>query len=156
MSETQTEAEATVEPVEVDPITAIHKGECPSLSGSTLEFSIGRHSEDGSLWLSITRSSRNGMVCRDWVPATKINEITIGELTLIGRSFQVAQPGRSLNFGSFAKAICLELKLIHTNELNARHASHVPGMTFEKAVMAYFTPQEAPKTAGKSKKLKQV
>ena len=120
MSETVTEtvtAAATetvqVDPVEVDPIKVIHTGETLSLSGrSTLEFSIGRHSKDGSLHLRILSSSGGGMVCRDWVAASKIDAAVIGEEAITGKALQMLQKGRSINFGPYCLGICIHLGLV--------------------------------------------
>jgi len=153
MSENENPIDADTEPtVEIDPIEVIHKGECPSLSGrSTLEFSIGRHSEDGTLHLAITGNSGKGMWCKDWASASAIQDVVLGEEGLTAKSFHVLHEGRSINTGGFILAALKELGLIRANEDNTRLHEHIPGMTFEKAVAALMSRHEvAP--AKKSKK----
>ena len=126
-----------VDPVEVDPIKVIHTGETLSLSGrSTLEFSIGRHSKDGSLHLRILSSSGGGMVCRDWVAASKIDAAVIGEEAITGKALQVLQMGRSINFGPYCLGICKALGQIRAKEANSRLHQHVPTTTFQQVAMA--------------------
>jgi len=143
-----TENTIEIEPetvVEIDPITVIHKGECPSLSGrSTLEFSIGRHTETGTLHLAITKNiGGGGMWTKAYAAASEIQEVVLGEEGLTSASFHVLHPGRSINTGGFILAALKELGLIIANEENSRLHEHVPGMTFEKAVTAYFSAHEA-------------
>ena len=147
MSEIETETTP-----EVDPIEVIFQGECLSLSGlASLQFKIGKDGDGGTLLLSISGTSGNGMVCKDWVAASQLNEIVIGESALTGTAFQAAQPGRSINFGPFAKAICMELGFIEVSPSNGRVALHVPGTTFEKVAMAYIASHEAAPKAGRKK-----
>jgi hypothetical protein len=147
MSEIETETTP-----EIDPIEDIFQGECLSLSGlATLQFKLGKHSENGTLWLAISGSSGNGMVSKDWVAASQLNEIVIGETALTGKAFQAAQPGRSINFGPFAKAICMELQFIEASPSNGRVAHHIPGTTFEKVAMAYIAAHEAAPKAGRTR-----
>lgn len=146
MSETsnETTAETTVEAPEIDPIEVIHKGQCPSLSGrSTLEFAIGRHSEHGTLHLAITGNSGRGMWCKDWASASDIQDAVLGEEALTAKSFHCLHEGRSINTGGFILASLKELGLIRTNDENTRLHEHIPGITFEKAVAAYFTSNDA-------------
>ena len=151
--ETQTESETDIE---VDPIKVIHTGETLSLSGrSTLEFSIGRHSKDGSLHLAITGNSGKGMWCKDWASASAIQEIVLGAEGLTAKSFHCLHEGRSINTGGFVLAAVRELGLIRANAENGRIHEHVPGMTVEKAVAAYFTSHEVAPIK-KPKKLKAV
>ncbi len=151
---TLTEAEATVGTVEIDPITVIHKGECPSLSGrSTLEFIVGRHTENGTLHLAITSNSGKGMFCKDWAAASQINSIVIGEEALSGKAFQPLHPGKSVNTFSFLLSAIRTIGLVTNAENSTRLHAHVPGLTFEKAVAAYMARNEVAPTK-KSKKLK--
>lgn len=154
--ETITDNETTVEAPEIDPIEVIHKGQCPSLSGrSTLEFSIGRHIDDGTLWLAITGNSGGGMWCRDPVSASAIQDVVLGAESLVAKDFHCLTPGKSINTGGFILGSLKVLGLVRTNAENTRLHEHIPGMTFEKAVAAYFSSHEATPTK-KSKKLKEV
>ena len=147
MSEASNEAvEFAPEEELVDPIEVIYKGECPSLSGrSTLDFAIGRHSEDGSLRLSITGNSGGGMWCRDWCRASEIQDVVLGEGELTAKSFHQLHAGRSINTGGFILAALKELGLIRANEENTRLHEHVPGTTFEKVVSAHMAQAKAVK-----------
>jgi hypothetical protein len=130
----------------IDPIEVIHQGECLSLSGrSTLEFVIGRHSEDGTSHLAIASNSGGGMFCRDWCSASDIQDIVLGEGNLVARSFHPLHEGRSINTGGFILAAVKELGLIRVNEENSRIHEHVPGSTFEKVVAAYMANHASPK-----------
>lgn len=132
MSEIETET-----PIEVDPIEVIFEGECPSLSGrSTLDFAIGRHSEDGTLHLAITGNSGGGMHCKDWAGASAIQDVVLGEGELTSKSFHVLHAGKSINTGGFILAALKDLGLIRANEENTRLHEHVPTTTFEKVAMA--------------------
>lgn len=123
----------------IDPIEAIHKGECPSLSGrSTLDFAIGRHTDDGTLHLAITGNSGGGMWCKDWCSASEIQDVVLGEGELTAKSFHALHAGRSINTGGFILATLKELGLIRANEENTRLHEHVPGGTFEKVVSAHM------------------
>lgn len=147
MSETQAENTTETEPettVEIDPIEVIHKGQCPSLSSrSTLEFAIGRHSAHGTLHLAVTGNSGRGMWCKDWASAKAIQDVVLGEEGLTAKSFHCLHEGRSINTGGFILAALKELGLIRANDENTRLHEHVPGLTFEKAVAAYFTSNDA-------------
>lgn len=144
--EAQTESETTVEVPEIDPIEVIHKGQCPSLSErSTLEFAVGRHSEDGTLWLAITGNSGGGMWCKDWASASNIQDIVLGAERLTAKSFHSLHEGRSINTGGFVLAAIGALGLVRVNAENSRIHEHVPGATFEKAVSAYFDVRAAAK-----------
>ena len=121
---------------EVDPIETIYQGECPSLSGrSILSYTIGRHSEDGTLHLRISDNSGKGMWCKDWCSASAIQDVVLGEGELTAKSFQALHEGRSVNTGGFLAAVLKDLGLIRANEENTRLHEHVPTMTFEKVVM---------------------
>ena len=127
----------TETPIEVDPIEAIYKGECPSLSGrSTLSYTIGRHTEDGTLHLRISDNSGKGMWCRDWASASAIQEVVLGEGDLTAKRFHVLHPTKSINTGGFVLAALKDLGLIRANEENTRLHEHVPTTTFEKVAMA--------------------
>jgi hypothetical protein len=143
MSEIETnEAEVEV----IDPIEVIHQAECLSVSGrSTLEFVIGRHSEEGTLHLAITGNSGGGMFSRDWCSASAIQDVVLGEGNLTAKSFHVLHEGRSINTGGFILAAIKELGLIRTNEENSRIHEHVAGSTFEKVVAAYMASHASPK-----------
>ena len=139
----QTEAEVAAD---VDPIEVIYEGECPSLSGrSTLSYTIGRHTEDGTLHLRISDNSGKGMTCKDWASASAIQEVVLGEGELTAKSFHVLHPGKSINTGGFILAVLKDLGLIRANEENTRLHEHVPTTTFEQVVMARigvsFTPK---------------
>ena len=130
MNEIDTQTEA-----EVDPIQTIFQGECPSLSGrSTLSYTIGRHTEDGTLHLRITDNSGKGMWCKDWAPASAIQEVVLGAFGLTGASFHCLHEGRSKNTGGFILGVIKALGLVRGNAENTRIHEHVPGATFEKVV----------------------
>ncbi len=132
-TETQTEAEATVEPVEIE---TIYEGQCESISGrSTLTYAIGRHPVDASLHLRIVSNSGRGMFCKDPVSASQIDDIVIGGESLTGTAFQVLFQGRSINSGSFAMACCKDLELIRANEENSRIFEHVPTTSFKQVAL---------------------
>ena len=131
--ENQTEAEVAAD---VDPIETIYEGECPSLSGrSILSYTIGRHSEDGTLHLRIVNSGK-GMTCKDWASASAIQDIILGASELTGKSLQPIWAGRSVNMLSFALAVLRDLGFIRASEVNSRFHEHVPTTTFEQVVMA--------------------
>lgn len=124
---------------DIDPIEAIHKGECQSLSGrSVLDFAIGRHTEDGTLHLAITGNSGGGMWCKDWCSASALQDVVLGEGELTAKSFHQLHAGRSINTGGFILAALKELGLIRANDENTRLHEHVPGTTFEKVVSAHI------------------
>ena len=127
----------TETPIEVDPIEAIYKGECPSLSGrSTLSYTIGRHTEDGTLHLRISDNSGKGMWCRDWASASAIQEVVLGEGDLTAKRFHVLHPAKSINTGGFVLAALKDLGLIRANEENTRLHEHVPTTTYDRVAMA--------------------
>ena len=130
----QTEAEVAAE---IDPIETIYEGECPSLSGrSTLSYTIGRHTEYGTLHLAITGNSGKGMWCKDWCSASAIQDVVLGEGELTAKSFQALHEGRSVNTGGFIAAALKDLGFIRANEENTRLHEHVPTTTFEQVAMA--------------------
>ena len=152
MTENTTVTESVEIEAEIDPIEIIHKGETLSLSGrSTLEFAIGRHSEDGTLHLAITGNSGGGMWCKDWASASAIQDVVLGEEGLTAKSFHVLHPGKSINTGGFVLAALKELGLIRVNEENTRLHEHVPGSTFEKVALAYIAAHEVTPKAGRKK-----
>ena len=123
--------------IEVDPITAIHEGECPSLSNrSILTYAIGRHAKDATLHLRIMRNSGGGMSCTDWAESSRIEAIVKGGTELTAKSFQVLHPGKSINTGGFLMAVLKDLGLIRANADNTRLHEHIPTTTFEQIVMA--------------------
>jgi hypothetical protein len=123
-------------PTEVDPIEVIYNGECASISGrSTLSYAIGRHT-DGTLHLRITDNSGKGMWCKDWVSASAIQDIVLGEGELTAKRLLALHPGKSINTGGFVLAALKELGLIRANDLNTRLHEHVPTTTFDKLAMA--------------------
>ena len=137
MSESNEVVEFAPEEEVVDPIEAIYQGECLSLSGrSTLTYAIGRHTEDGTLRLSITGNSGGGRWCRDWCRASEIQDVVLGEGELTAKSFHQLHAGRSINTGGFILAALKELGLIRANEENTRLHEHVPTTTFEQVAMA--------------------
>lgn len=137
----------------IDPIEVIHTGECLSVSGrSTLDFEIGRHSEEGTLHLRISGNSGKGMWCKDWASASAIQDIVLGEGELTAKSFHDLHPGKSINTGGFVLAVLKELGLIRANEENTRVNEHVPGSTFEKVVSAYMAQAKAVKPEAGARK----
>ena len=149
MSEIESET-----PEEVDPIEVTYTVEFLSLSGrSTLQAVIGRNSDDQSLHIAISGNSGGGMWCRDWASAKAIQDVVLGEEALTAASLNSLHPGRSINTGGFILAALKELGLIIAKAENSRLHEHVPGATFDKAVMAYFSAHGAA-TPKKSKKLK--
>jgi hypothetical protein len=154
MTENTTPADTEIE-AEIDPIDFIYQGECLSLSGrSTLEFAIGRHSEDGTLHLAITGNSGGGMWCKEWASASAIQDAVLGEQGLTAKSFHCLHEGRSINTGGFVLAVVRELGLIRANAENTRLHEHVPGTTFEKVVMAHMAAHEASPTNPARRKAK--
>ncbi len=134
MSKTQTET--TVEPVEIDPIVTAYRGESSSISGRSVIFwELGRHSKEATLHLRILSSSGGGMVCKDWVEASKIDAVLISAEVITGKSLQILQKGRSINFGPYAMAVCKDLGCIHANAENSRLHEHVPTTTFTQLAM---------------------
>lgn len=129
--EVQTDVQAEV----MDPIKVIYAGECPSLSGrSTLAYAVGRHADDKTLHLAITGNSGKGMWCKDWAPASAIQEVALGAFGLTAASFHGLHEGRSINTGGFILAAIKALGLVRANAENTRIHEHVPGATFEKVV----------------------
>ena len=136
-----------------DPFEVVYTGTCESLSGrSELTFVIGRHAGDGTLSLAIATNSGGGMFCRDWVSASAIQDVVLGEEGLTAKSFHVLTPGKSINTGGFLASALRELGLIRANEENTRLHEHVPGTTFEKVVSAHMgqAKQVKPVTVEKS------
>jgi hypothetical protein len=132
-TEVPTDAQADV----IDPIKVIYEGECLSISGrSTLAFAVGRHVDDKTLHLAITGNSGKGMWCKDWAPASAIQEVALGAFRLTAASFHGLHEGRSINTGGFILAAIKEIGLVRANAENTRIHEHVPGATFEKVVMA--------------------
>lgn len=124
-------------PIEVDPITPILEGDCPSLSGrSILTYAIGRHAKDATLHLRIVRNSGGGMSCNDWADSSQIEAIVKGGSELRAKSFQVLHPGKSINTGGFVMAVLKDLGLIRANAENTRLHEHVPTTMFEQVAMA--------------------
>ncbi len=117
---------------EIDPIEDLYHGDCLSISGrSSLTFAIGRHPDDGGLRLRILANTGGGMFCRDWIDVRDIEAIVMGEPELTSKSFQVLQPGRSINTAGFVLAVLKDLGYIRPCE-NTRVQQHVPATTFEK------------------------
>lgn len=140
----------------IDPIEVIYTGNCESLSGrSALTFSVGRHTDDGTLHLSITGNTGAGMWCRDWASASDIQDVVLGEGELTAKSFHQIHAGRSINTGGFILAALRELGLIQVNSENTRLHEHIPATTFEKVVSAHMAQAKAAKAeAGGRKTLK--
>ncbi len=146
----ETPAEAVPE---IDPIEDLYHGDCLSISGrSSLTFAIGRHPEDGGLHLRILANTGGGMFCKDWIDVRDIEAIVVGEPELTSRSFQVLQPGRSINTAGFVLAVLRDLGYIRPGE-NTRLHEHVPATTFEKVAMVRMgkTIEAAPAKAAKRK-----
>jgi hypothetical protein len=134
MSEIETEVETETE---VDHIESIYQGECLSLSGrSTLTYSIGRHTEDGTLHLAITGNTGGGMWCKEWASASAIQDVVLGVSGLTAKSFHVLHAGRSINTGGFVLAALRDIGLIRVNSENTRLHEHAPTTTFEQVAMA--------------------
>jgi hypothetical protein len=134
---------------EVDPIEVIYTGECLSLSGrSTLLYAIGRHTEDGTLHLSITGNSGGGMWAKEAVSGRAIQDVVLGAVELTAKSFHVLHPGKSINTGGFVLAALKDLGFICANVENTRLHEHVPTTTFEQVVMARIaeTSEQVPKS----------
>ena len=132
VNEVQPDAQADV----IDPIKVIYEGECLSISGrSTLSYAVGRHADDKTLHLAITGNSGKGMWCKDWAPASAIQEVALGAFGLTAASFHGLHEGRSINTGGFILAAIKALGLVRANAENTRIHEHVPGATFEKVVM---------------------
>ncbi len=156
--ETQTEAETTDTPIEIE---TIYEGQCESISGrSMLRYAIGRHPKDGGLHLRIVSNSGRGMFCKDPVSASQIDDIIIGEESLTGTAFQVLFQGRSINSGSFTMACCKDLGLIRANEENSRIFEHVPTTSFKQVALERIgqagetVPKAGRKSVGASTKRK--
>lgn len=130
----------------IDPIETIYTGTCESLSGrSDLTFAVGRHTEDGTLHLAITGNSGGGMFCKDWVSASAIQDVVLGEGELTAKSFHQLHAGRSINTGGFFLAALKELGLLRVSEANSRLHEHSPSSTFEKVVSAHMADAKAVK-----------
>ena len=132
MSEIETETTP-----EADPIEVVYQGECSSLSErSILTYAIGRHTEDGTLHLAITGNSGGGMWCKDWVSASAIQDVVLGESGLNARAMAKLQQGRSINGPGFILSAIKALGLVRPNAENTRLHEHVPTTTFEQVAMA--------------------
>ena len=143
--------------IEVNPITSIHEGECPSLSNrSTLTYAIGRHAKDATLHLRIVRNSGGGMSCTDWAESSQIEAIVKGGPELTAKSFQALHPGKSINTGGFLMAVLKDLGLIRANAENTRLHEHVPTTTFEQIAMARIGEPMEQKPKPSRRKAKEV
>ena len=143
--------------IEVNPITPIHEGECPSLSGrSTLTYAIGRHAKDATLHLRIIRNSGGGMSCTDWAESNRIEAIVKGGPELTAKSFQALHPGKSINTGGFIMAVLKDLGFIRANAENTRLHEHVPMTTFEQIAMARIGAPMEQKPKPSRRKAKEV
>lgn len=112
-------------------------GSCPSLTGrSTLSFSVGRLSQDGSLHLRLVANDGGGMFYDGWAEASRINALVQGSTGLTAKRFHALHPGRSVNTAGFVLACLKHLGLIRTNASNTRLHEHVPGTTFEQVALA--------------------
>ena len=130
------EIETEVTDAELSPIHAIHRGECPSLSGqSTLTYAIGRHPEDHSLHLRIVANSGGGMFCDEWASGSAIDALVQSSTVLISRSMCELHAGRSINTGGFVLSVLKHLGLVRVNAENSRHHELVPGTTFEQVAL---------------------
>jgi hypothetical protein len=103
MSEANNEAlEFAPEEEVADPIEVIYTGECLSLSGrSTLTFEVGQHTEDGTLHHRISSNSGSGMISKQWISASTLQDIFVGATELNSRSFQPAFGQTSVNTADF-------------------------------------------------------
>lgn len=130
------EIETEVTEAELSPIQAIHRGECPSLSGqSTLTYAIGRHPEDQSLHLRIVANSGGGMFCDEWASGSAIDALVQSSTVLISRSMCELHAGRSINTSGFVLSVLKHLGLVRVNAENSRHHEMVPGTTFEQVAL---------------------
>jgi len=138
------------QPQEPVPMDIIGQGTCPSLTGrSTLSFAIVRHTEDATLHLAITGNSGGGMWCKEWTPASAIQDIVLGEGQLRSTNFHDLHPGKSINTGGFILAVLRALGLVRPSADNSRIHEHVPGTTFEKVASAYFDKAATEQPAGR-------
>ena len=143
--------------IEVNPITPIYEGECPSLSNrSTLTYAIGRHAIDATLHLRIVRNSGGGMSCTDWAESSRIEAIVKGGLELTAKSFQVLHPGKSINTGGFLMAVLKDIGFIRANAENTRLHEHVPTTTFAQIAMARIGEPMEQKPKPSRRKAKEV
>jgi len=138
------------QPQEPVPMNIIGQGTCPSLTGrSTLSFAVGRHTEDATLHLAITGNSGGGMWCKDWTPASAIQDIVLGEGQLRSSDFHDLHPGKSINTGGFILAVLRALGLVRPSADNSRIHEHVPGATLEKVASTYFAKAATELPAGR-------
>jgi hypothetical protein len=140
----------------VDPIEVIYTGTCESLSGrSDLTFSIGRHSEDGTMYLALTGNSGKGIFSSQFVPATAIQDVVIGAHEVTGQSLKVLYPSVSTNSNAFLLSVLRAIGLVEVNPEQTRQHRHVGGMTVERCVSALMSHARAVKPeAGGRKTLK--
>lgn len=154
----ESEVIETIEEAVELPIEVICTGECLSLSGrSTLTFVIGRHTDDGTLCLALTRNSGGGMFAEDWCNAAEIERIALAEPQLKAKHFNELFPGRSTNSGGFLLSVLKALGLVRNQEETPRFHECVPGATFQSVTAGYMAQAQAvkPESGGrKSLRLK--
>ena len=133
-NEIATEAHPDTTP-EVDPIEVIHEGECPSLSGrSVITYAIGRHIDDGTLFLSVTGNTGGGMFCPDWASASEIHDIVLGNTEIAAKCLAPLWAGKSVNTLSFALGALRDIGLVEVNPNQTRLHRHASGQTLEKCL----------------------
>lgn len=140
---------------EQEQIDVILRAQCASLSArSVIEYLVGKSTVNGSLLLKIEKNSGSGMWCHLWVSAADIQDIVLGNNSIVAKSLHPLWEGRSINTCSFALSALRDLGLVEVNEENTRHHRHVSRMTFARAVEGRIAKhKEAPaKTARKKAK----
>jgi len=149
MSEIETEI-ITEDQEAIDPIVVINKGQCTSLSGlSELEYEIGQHSEDDSLFMRLSGNTGAGLYCPNWVSAKDIQDIVLGATQMTSTSLKPLFEGTSINSAGFLLAALRELGLVRVSATNSRHHEHTPGSTFAQVVMGGKADSNTPKSRRK-------
>mgnify|MGYP001431055024 CR=1 FL=1 len=121
----------------IDPIETIYTGTCESLSGrSELTFAIGRHTENGNLFVAVTGNSGKGMFSSQFVPASEIQDVVIGNHEVTGQSLKVIYTNVSTNSNAFLLSVLRAIGLVEVNPEQTRQHRHISGMTVEKCVSA--------------------
>lgn len=144
-TETITEDQETIDPVQV-----IYKGQCTSLSGlSELEFEIGQHGEDDSLFMRLSGNTGAGLYCPNWVSATEIQDIVLGATQMTSTSLKPLFEGTSINSAGFLLACLRELGLVRVSATNSRHHEHAPGSTLAQLVPGGKAGSNTPKSRRK-------
>lgn len=149
------EVEFAQEEEVIDPIEVIHTGTCESLSGrSDLTFAIGRHIESGALYIALTGNSGKGMFSSQFVSATAIQEVVIGNHEVTGLSLKVIYPNVSTNSNAFLLSVLRAIGLVEVDPEQTRRHRHVSGQTLEKCVSKLMANQ--PTAPAKRRKAKEA